>query len=94
MPNPRFVVLQADVEQVLTLDDNYGQVEVTLIANPALTYFNTADTAIPAVAGNMDGNHALSSTLIAKVVADRTAGAASKVRIRSAGTPTVQVQGL
>lgn len=94
MANPKYVTLVADTESVVTTDDNFGQIEVTIVANPALTYFNTKDAAIGPVAGSMDGNHALSSTLIAKVVRDETGGTASKVRIRSAGTPTVQVLGL
>lgn len=94
MANPVFVTLVADTENVLTLDNNYGQVEVALISGAATTYFNTADVAIGAVAGNMNGNHALTTTLVAKTVQDQTGGAATKVRLRSAGTPTVQVLGL
>lgn len=94
MANPKFVTLTADTESVVTLDYNYSQVEVALISGAATTYFNTADVPIGTVAGSVDGNHALTSTLVAKVVLDLTSGAASKVRLRSAGTPTVQVTGL
>ena len=92
--NPRYVTLSADTETVVTLDTNYGQVEVAMISGSAVVYFNTTDTPIGAVAGNMDGNHAVTAALPAKVVTDGTGGTASKVRLRSAGTPTVQVAGL
>jgi hypothetical protein len=92
--NPKFVTLVADTEQTVTLDSNYAQVEVALISGPATTYFNTTDTTIGTVSGAMDGNHALTTTLVAKVVQDGTGGTASKVHLRSAGTPTVQVLGL
>jgi hypothetical protein len=94
MANPKFVTLSVDVEQTITLDSNYSQVEVALISGAATTYFNTTDTTIGSVSGTMDGNHALTTTLVAKVVQDGTGGAASKVHLRSAGTPTVQVLGI
>lgn len=93
MPNPRVLTLSADTEQNVELDANYGQVEVTLVANAANTWFNTAGTAVGPVAGNQDGNHYLGAALPVKVVADNTSGQNSRLRIRSAGTPTVQVYG-
>lgn len=94
MANPRFQTLSTDTDTTVTLDANYGQVEVTLVTNPATTYFNATGTAIGPVAGSMDGNHVLTATLIAKVVTDGTAGTNTVVHLRSAGTPTVQVLGL
>ncbi len=94
MPNPVFKVLQADTELSFDLDRNYGVVEVAIVANGANTWFNTSNTPIGAVAGNMDGNHILTTTLPAKTVLDLTEGANSKIRLRSSGTPTVQVTGL
>ncbi len=77
----------------MTLDANYGAVEVTLVANPATTYFNARGVAIGAVAGTQDGNHMLSATLLSKTVKDDTTGN-TIVHLRSSGTPTVQVAGL
>ena len=94
MANPKHVTLVADTETVVTLDNNYGSVRVTVIANPAVIYFNTSDTTIGTVAGSMDGNEAVPATLVSRVVVDRTGGTASKVHLRSAGTPTVSVGGL
>jgi hypothetical protein len=91
--NPKYVTLTADTETAVTLDGNFGQVEVALISGAAVVYFNTTDTPIGPVAGNMDGNHALTAALAAKTVTDGTGGAASKVRLRSAGTPTISVAG-
>ncbi len=94
MANPKFVTLQADTDQPVTLDRNFDQVEVTLVANAATTYFNTGGVAIGTVVSPVDGNHVLNSTLISKVVDDITAGAESVVHLRSTGTPTVCVLGL
>lgn len=95
MANPVYATLTADVETVLTLDANYGQIEVALISGAALTCFNATDTAITTVAGGpVNGNHVLTTTLPAKVVVDGTGGAVSKVHLRSAGTPVVSVMGL
>ncbi len=94
MANPQIFTLQADTEKVFTLDQNYGEVRVTVIANPAVIYFNTSDTAIGSVAGSMDGNEPLPAVLCSRVVRDQTAGAVSKVRVRSAGTPTIAVGGV
>lgn len=95
--NPQHVVLVADTQVVLTLDSNFAKVEVTVVANPAVVFFNAKDVTIGTVAGavgTMDGNHVLPAALCSKIVADETAGTVSKVRIRSAGTPTVSVRGL
>lgn len=94
MANPKHVTLQADTEAAVTLDVNYGRVEITVVANPAVIYFNTGDVAIGAVAGNMDGHQVIPAALCVKTVADETSGAVSKVRVRSAGTPTISVRGL
>lgn len=94
MANPQFFTLSADTEKVFTLDTNFGQVEVALVANPANTSFNATNTPIASVAGGpVDGHHLLTSTLLAKVVRDETSGA-TVVRVRSSGTPTVSVLGL
>ncbi len=94
MANPQIFTLQADTEKVFTLDLNYGEVRVTVIANPAVIYFNTSDAPIGPVSGSMDGNEALPAALCSRVVRDQTSGAVSKVRVRSAGTPTICVGGL
>jgi hypothetical protein len=91
--NPVYVTLVSDVETELDLDANYGRVEVTIVANAATTYFNATNTPIGPVAGSQDGNHLLSATLISKTVVDGTGGTASTVRLRSSGTPTVEVYG-
>lgn len=94
MANPQYWTLTADTEKIFTLDQNYGSVRITVIANPAVIYFNTSDTTIGAVAGSMDGNEAIPATLCSRVVTDQTSGTATKVHVRSAGTPTISVGGL
>lgn len=93
MANPRVVTLVADTDTTVTLDANYGAVEVTLLSGAATTVFNTGGVAIGS-ATPADGNHTLTTTLLSKVVPDTTSGAASVVHLRSAGTPTVAVFGL
>lgn len=93
MANPRVTTLVADTDTVVTLDANYGTVEVTLIANAATTQFNASGTAISS-STLTDGNHILTTTLVSKTVADATSGAVSVVHLRSSGTPTVAVYGL
>lgn len=95
--SPFHFTLAADVETVVTLDGNYGEVRVTILDNAALTFFNTSDTPIGSVAAGItgqDGNEALPATLCSRTVRDRTSGAASKVRLRSLGTPTISVGGV
>lgn len=94
MANPQHFTLSADTEHVFTLDANYGEIRVSMLASPAVTYFNTTDTAIGAVSGSMDGNEMLPAVLCSRVVRDGTSGAISKVRVRSTGTPTISVGGL
>lgn len=94
MANSQIFTLVADTEKIFTLDANYGRVEITVVANPAVIYFNVKDAAIGAVAGSMDGNQVLPAVLCAKTVLDETSGVVSKVRVRSAGTPTISVRGL
>lgn len=95
--NPQHVVLSSDTQQIITLDANYGQVEITVVANPAVIFFNVKDEAIGTVAGavdTMDGHQVGPAALWSKIVRDETSGTVSKVRLRSAGTPTVSVRGL
>lgn len=93
MPNPIYRVLVADTDTTVTLSDNYADVEVAIIANAAVVQFNTTGTAITS-STLTDGNHAVSSTLPAKIVRDETGGQATVVHLRSSGTPTVSVCGL
>jgi len=93
VPNPKILTLVADTDTPVTLDDNFSAVEVTLIANPATTLFNTTGAAIGSSTPG-DGAHVLTTTLLSKVVPDKTSGAASVVHLRSSGTPTVAVWGL
>lgn len=92
MANPKVVTLVADTDTPVTLDSNFVVIEVTLIANAAVTVFNTTGTAIGS-ATPADGVHTLTTTLPAKTVLDGTGGANSVVHLRSAATPTVQVYG-
>lgn len=92
--NPVYATLLANTDTEVTLDANYGLVEVTLVSGAATTYFNAADEAIGSIASPPDGNHVLNSTLLAKVVEDKTGGAPSVVHLRSSGTPTVCVWGM
>lgn len=91
--SPAYVTLAADTPTPVTLDSNYGQVEVTLIANPATTYFNVKGNAIGSIASPVDGCHLLNATLLSKVVEEKTGGP-TVVHLRSTGTPTVCVSGL
>jgi hypothetical protein len=90
---PQHFTLVADTEKIFTLDQNCANIRIVVVANPAVIYFNTKDTAIPAVASNQDGNQVIPGVLAVAEVADETSGNTSKVRMRSAGTPTVMVTG-
>lgn len=90
---PQHFTLTADTEKVFTLDQNCGKIRIVVVANPAVIYFNTKNTAVPAVASNQDGNQAIPAVLAVVEVDDETAGNSSIVRMRSAGTPTVMVTG-
>lgn len=94
MANPVYRTLVADTDTPVTLDANYGYVEVTLVANAAATYANAAGVAIGPIATPPDGAHLLNATLLSKVIRDETAGISTVVHLRSSGTPTVQVCGL
>lgn len=95
MANPQYVTLVADTETRIDLDQRYGAVEISIISDPDLTCCNTRDVAITTVAGGpVDGHHALTATLPAKIVAAADLGGASVVRLRSTGTPTIGVYGL
>lgn len=88
------VTLVADTESVLTFTQNGGQVRVTVVANPALIYVNAKDTAIPTAGGalgTLANNLAIPAVLCSRAFPDETAGALTKVRLRSLGTPTVSV---
>jgi hypothetical protein len=91
--NPRIVTLVADTDTPITLDQNFGAVEVALIANAATTLFNARGAAIASSTPG-DGHHVLTVTLPAKVVPDETGGQATVVHLRSSGTPTLLVAGL
>lgn len=92
MASPRYVTLTADTDLPVDLGYNYGAVEVTLIANAATTQFNIAGGPI-ASSTLTDGNHVLTTTLLSKIVEDKTTGN-TIVHLRSSGTPTVSVAGL
>lgn len=90
---PQHFTLVADTEKVFTLDRNCGTVRIVVVANPAVIYFNTKNTACPAVASSQDGQQVIPAVIAVVEVADETSGADSIVRMRSAGTPTVMVTG-
>lgn len=93
MPSTKIVTLAANTNTVVTLDGNYGAVEVALISGAATTLFNAAGVVVPG-STPVDGHHVLTAVLPAKIVADETSGTATVVNLRSAGTPTVSVSGL
>lgn len=93
MPNPVYRTLTAGQDTTVTLDANYGSVEVAIVANADVVQFNATGTVISSNTLT-DGNHCISATLPAKVVRDETSGGATVVHLRSAGTPTVSVAGL
>ncbi len=85
--------LTADTERVVTLNRNCGMIRIVVVSNPAVIYFNTSNTAIPAVASNQDGNQVIPAVTAVVEYPDETSGIESVVRLRSAGTPTVMVTG-
>ncbi len=91
--SPIHRTMVADTELVLPLSQNSGTIQIVVVANPAVIYFNTRNVAVPAVASNQDGNWVIPATLASVEVEDETAGANSIVRLRSAGTPTIMVTG-
>lgn len=97
MANPVHAQLVADVELILTLDENYSNIQVTVTSGPALIYWNSRDAAVPTVAGtlaSLAGHDTIPAVLCSVIARDGLAGQVSKVRLRSAGTPTVTVKGL
>lgn len=92
MANPVIKTLLADTDTLFDLGSNFGSVEVSLIANAAVTVFNSTGVVIGSSTPT-DGNHTLTTTLPAKTVQDFTTGN-TVVHVRSSGTPTVQVYGL
>ncbi|MET0416053.1 MAG: hypothetical protein ABW022_08535 [Actinoplanes sp.] len=90
---PQHFTLAADTEKVFTLAGNYGRIRIVVVANPAVIYFNTKNTAVPAVASNQDGHQVIPAALAVVEVDDETSGTESVVRMRSTGTPTVMVTG-
>lgn len=91
--SPQHFTLVADTEQVVTLSDNCGTIRIVVVANPAVIYFNTRNTAVAAVASSQNGNQVIPAVLAVVEIPDETGGAVSVVRMRSAGTPTVMVTG-
>lgn len=90
---PQHFTLTADTEQVITLDQNCGQVRIVVYANPATIFFNTRNVAVPAVAGSQNGQQVIPAALAVVDIDDETGGASTIVRVRSAGTPTIAVTG-
>lgn len=88
--SPQHVTLSADAQTTLTFGEGYSRYRVTVLANPAVVYFNAKDVAIGAVSGNMDGNDVIPAVLASFEGPIKMSGVA-KVRLRSAGTPTVSV---
>lgn len=92
MSETQHATLVANTEAVITFTKNFGKVRVTQVANPALTYCNAKDTAIGSVVGDMTGNDVLPGVLCSLEMDDETGGVATKVRVRSVGTPTISVR--
>lgn len=92
MATPQHATLDADTEKVFSLDANCTMVRVVVYENPAKTFFNAKNVAVPAVASSQDGNHPIPAVLAVVEVPDQSAGN-SVVRVRSVGTPTVMVTG-
>jgi len=90
---PQHFTLAADTEKIFTLDRNCGMVRIVVVANPAVIYFNTKNTAVPAVASSQDGHQVIPAVITAVEVEDETSGTETIIRMRSAGTPTVMVTG-
>lgn len=95
MVNIQHVTLVADTERIFTLDANYGEVRITMWANPSVLAFNTGNVAITSVASTIpDGNQVLPAVLCSRVVKDLTSGSVSVVRVRAQGTPSITVEGV
>lgn len=91
--SPAYVTLVADTDTTVELSANAGAVEVSLIANAATVVFNTTNTVITA-STPANGQHALTASLLSKVIKDESGGNTTVVHLRSSGTPTVCVAGL
>ena len=88
--SPQHVTLAANVEKVLTFGEGASNYRIVVVANPAVVYFNAKDAAIGSVPGDMDGNEVIPAVLASFEGTFRQSGTA-KIRLRSAGTPTVAV---
>jgi hypothetical protein len=89
--NPQHFTLVANTPKVVTLDANYGVVEITNVDGAAVIYVSTDGTTNPTVAG--DGFDVLPATINSVDLKDGSTGT-SVVRLISAGTPFVSVRGL
>lgn len=88
--SPQHVVLVADEVTTVTLDQDYYEVEVAVIANPATLWFRV-DGQVPVAMG--DGTHVLPAALSFVTLRPGTSGPTA-VKLLSTGTPTVSVRGL
>ncbi|MBF9135298.1 hypothetical protein I0C86_41340 [Plantactinospora sp. S1510] len=88
--SPQHVVLAADTVRTVTLDQDYYEVEVAMIADPATLWFR-ADGQAPVAMG--DGTHVLPAALSFLSLRPGSSGP-TVVKLLSAGTPTVSVRGV
>jgi hypothetical protein len=83
--------LTADTVATVTLDGNFGRIEVLNRDGSAEVYFTT-DNSDPVVLGA--NSHVLPAAIGAVEVADDTSGSSSIVKMISTGTPAVSVRGM
>lgn len=88
--SPRHATLVADTVTTFTFTVDYGQVEVAVVADPAVVWFR-ADGQTPVA--NATGTHVLPAVLSFMTVKPGTAGP-TVVKVLSSGTPTVSVRGV
>jgi hypothetical protein len=88
--NPQHLTLTANMAATVTLDSNYGRVEILNVDGAAAVYVSNNGVA-PTVGG--DGFHVLPAVIGALELDDKTNGD-TVVKLISAGTPKVSVRGL
>lgn len=88
--SPQTVTLVANTVRTVTLDKDYGEVEVSIVNNPAMLWWR-ADGQNPVAMA--DGCQVLPAVLSFATARPGTSGP-TVVKLLSTGTPTVSVRGI
>lgn len=94
MANPKYATLTANTVATVTLDKDYDVVEVVVAVADASSnaVYYTSDGSTPGVA--TDGSQYVAGSAGSFLQTYVTTDGATVVKLKSAGTPTVQVRGL